>query len=169
MTSPDPSAPVGESPSTNLLAGWTATRSTWRAADALVDPAGPDPETRLPHVPQGATIAFTPLELRNRLLVDPGDLLLRDPGGLLRVRVVHDHQRVDLIGVKLPETTAMLLPKRLLASVTELPFGYPPGVFVCAARVEDGIDGAPHVRLWLSRPLWWFGPVPFACDNQDEG
>lgn len=62
----------------------------------------------------------------------------------------------------------MLLPKRLLANVAELPFDYAPGVFVSAARVEDDIDGAPHVRLWLSRPLWWFGPVPFACTERER-
>ena len=135
----------------------------------LVDPAGADPDARQPHALRGATIAFTPAELRNRLAVDSGDLLLRDPRGVLRVRVVHDYHRVDLVGATLPESAAMLRPKRLLASVAELPFDYPPGVFVSAARVEDGIDGAPHVRLWLSRPLWWFGPVPFACKEREDG
>ena len=169
MTNRTSSEPGGGSPLTGLLAGWTATRCTWRVADVVVDPAGADPEARHSHAPQGTTVAFTPAELRNRLAVDPGDLLLRDPRGLLRVRVVHDHHRVDLVGATLPESAAMLLPKRLLASVAELPFDYPPGVFVSAARVEDGIDGAPHIRLWLSRPLWWFGPVPFACNEQNDG
>ncbi len=147
-----------------LAPGWTASRCCWWHAGATVDPARPDADRLL--VAWRTPVPLTPDESRNRIETPYGSILLRDATGVLRIMVAQDHDAVWVVGRVWPETVLAVVGNRPLPRVVELPFGYPPGVFVRgASNVDDG-ERAPFIRLWLSRPLWWFGPVPFACGEE---
>ena len=152
-----------------LASGWAASRCTLFSTPLVVDPAGSASGGRIAWSARGRNLSPGGTESRDTVEVRRGDLALRDEAGVLRIVVDADHDALLLVGVLWPETTCAAVVNKLLAHVAELPFGYPPGVFVRFARsIEDGIH-APRVQVGLSRPLWWFGPVPFPCWEDGRG
>ena len=146
-----------------LAPGWTAWRFGPFGAAVVVDPAGPTPDLprALPaHSPARLSLAAGE---RNRVALVRGDIGLRDGAGVLRLVIGSAHQSIHVIGTLWPETTCSAVVNKPLGRVVALPFGYPPGVFVRSAWSHEPENSAPRVRLDLSRPLWWFGPVPFPC------